>query len=76
MAALTKPPSCLKVFAIQHTMNDRPDHSSSQYTCNEYRAEMILLALQNKLQQTHLDEKERLEVIQEIARLEKIVGLT
>ncbi|MBU1567804.1 MAG: hypothetical protein KJ630_19535 [Proteobacteria bacterium] len=56
-------------------MNDHPDHSPSQYTCNEYRAEMILLALQNKLQRANLNEKERQEVLQEIARLEKVVGL-
>ena len=50
--------------------------SANQYTCNEYRAEMILLALQNKLKQANLSEEERQEVLQEIARLEKIVGLT
>jgi len=57
-------------------MNALPNHSSCQYTCNEYRAEMILLALQNKLTQANLSEEERREVLQEIARLEKIVGLT
>lgn len=55
-----------------NTMNDHP----GQYTCNEYRAEMILLALQNKLQQANLSEEARQEVLLEIARLEKIVGLT
>jgi hypothetical protein len=57
-------------------MHDHPNHSPSQYSCNEYRAEMILLALHNKLQQAKLGEEERLKVLQEIARLEKIVGLT
>lgn len=57
-------------------MNTLPNHSSCQYTCNEYRAEMILLALQNKLTQANLSEEERREVLQEIARLEKIVGFT
>jgi hypothetical protein len=57
-------------------MNEDPAPTLSQYTCNEYRAEMILLALQNKLQQGNLDEKERTEVLREIGRLEKIVGLT
>jgi len=52
-----------------------PRQPGNQYTCNEYREEMILLALQNKLQQPHLDEKERQEIVQEIARLEKVVGL-
>jgi hypothetical protein len=57
-------------------MNDHPNHCPSQYTCNEYRAEMILLALQNKLQLANLSEQERREIFREIARLEKIVGLT
>ena len=47
----------------------------NQYTCNEYRAEMILLALQNKLQYLDLSDNERQELLLEIARLEKIVGL-
>ncbi len=57
-------------------MNDHSDSVPGQYTCNEYRAEMILLALQNKLQHANLGEEERQEVLLEIARLEKIVGLT
>jgi hypothetical protein len=57
-------------------MDKCPDPSPCQYTCNEYRAEMTLLALQNKLRQTGLREEERQEVLLEIARLEKIVGLT
>jgi len=48
--------------------------SSSQYTCNEYREEMILLSLQRKLQQT-LSDEERQKVLAEIARLEKAMGL-
>ena len=58
------------------TMNDRPDHSLTPYTCNEYREEMILLALQKRLQQTNLSDLERQEILGEIARLEKIVGLS
>jgi len=57
-------------------MNDHFDSVPGQYTCNEYRAEMILLALRNKLQKANLSEKERQEVLLEIARMEKIVGLT
>ncbi len=58
-------------------MPESPDHSSSsQYTCNEYRAEMILLALHNKLQQGDLSEKARQEILLEITRLEAIIGFT
>lgn len=49
--------------------------ASSPYTCNEYRAEMILLALHKKLQQPNISEHDRLEVAREIARLEKKIGM-
>jgi hypothetical protein len=77
MAALKKP-SILPEDSdsVENTMDDHSLQSSGQYTCNEYRAEMILLALQNKLQQPNLNEMERRELLQEIARVEKIVGLT
>jgi hypothetical protein len=57
-------------------MDHRPDPPPGPYTCNEYRVEMILLALQKKLQQQNLAEVERQELLREIARLEKIVGLS
>jgi hypothetical protein len=57
-------------------MDHRPDSPPGPYTCNEYRTEMILLALQKKLQRENLGEAERGELLREIARLEKIVGLS
>lgn len=45
-----------------------------QYTCNEYREEMILLALRQKLQRSDLTENERTKLVQEIADLEKTIG--
>ncbi len=62
------------MFLPYNTMNDHPDSLPGQYTCNEYRAEMILLALQNKLQHANLGEEELREILLEITRLEKIVG--
>ena len=47
---------------------------SSQYTCNEYREEMILLALQHKLQKSDLTNEEKTKLMEEIARLEKTIG--
>lgn len=44
------------------------------YTCNEYREEMILLALRRRLQQPDLEGEERERLIGEIARLEKAIG--
>ncbi len=55
-------------------MNRDPQPTGSQYTCNEYRQEMILLALRQKLQRPDLSADERQKLAQEIARLEKDIG--
>ena len=57
-------------------MEDQHELPTCQYTCNDYRAEMMLLAQQQRLLRTDLSEEERLQILAEIARLEKIVGLT
>jgi hypothetical protein len=45
------------------------------YTCNEYREEMVLLALQIRLRKTDLTAEEREALQREIASLEKKMGL-
>lgn len=40
------------------------------YTCAEYRQEMLLLALQNRLHQSELTEEERREIEERIRKLE------
>lgn len=47
---------------------------SSQYTCNDYRAEMIILSLQKQLQQPDLSDEKRKQLLDELARLEKEFG--
>lgn len=47
---------------------------SPPYTCKEYREEMILLALQQKLQRSDLTENERRTLLAEITRLEEKIG--
>ena len=47
---------------------------SRQYTCNDYREEMILLGLRQKLQRQDLTSAERKRLTEEIARLEKAIG--
>ena len=47
----------------------------SKYTCNEYREEMILLALQRKLAAGDLTSEEREELLTQIAELEKQMGI-
>lgn len=48
--------------------------SSTIYTCNEYREEMMLLALRQKLADPGLRENERSRLKEEIAELEKKIG--
>lgn len=56
-------------------MTASPDTTRQRYTCNEYRQEMILAALQRSLMNPELsgEEKERIE--KEIAELEQAMGL-
>ena len=51
------------------------DRSPQVYTCNEYRQEMILLALRRKLLLADLTEEERRRLAEEISRLEKELGM-
>lgn len=48
---------------------------TSTYTCNEYREEMILLALQRRLASPDLSDRERKDLLEEIARVEKQMGI-
>jgi len=57
-------------------MKDHPELPTTRYTCNDYRAEMMLLAQQQRLLRTDLSEEERQIILLEIKRLENIVGLT
>lgn len=55
-------------------MTRKQDTNQTVYTCNEYREEMILLALRRRLQQPDLAEEEKTRLAGEIARLEKEFG--
>lgn len=48
--------------------------AASQYSCNDYRAEMILLSLQKQLQNPDLSDEKRKKLLEELARLEKEFG--
>jgi hypothetical protein len=48
--------------------------SSSTYTCNEYREEMILLALRQKLHNPDLSRKDKDKLEKEIIELEAKIG--
>jgi len=49
--------------------------TSNQYTCQDYRAEMILISLNKKLVNPDLSDKERQNIHREIQRLEKQMGM-
>jgi len=58
-------------------MNDKndTDTSVSNYTCNDYRAEMILLSLQRRLNRPDIGEHERKEIEAEIDRVKEEMGM-
>ena len=49
--------------------------TTSTYTCNDYREEMILLGLNKQLARPDLTAEEREHLLREIARVEKQMGL-
>lgn len=53
----------------------KENSGKNNYTCNEYREEMILAALQRRLQQEDLSEEERAELLREIAEFEERMGM-
>lgn len=48
-------------------MNDK----THNYTCTDYRQEMILLGLKKRLQDPEISEREKEEIQKEIKKLEK-----
>jgi len=49
--------------------------SKGNYTCKEYREEMILLGLQKQLSCQNLTPEEKASLLKEIARVEKQMGI-
>lgn len=46
-----------------------------EYTCNDYRAEMILLGLKRRLEQEDLSKEEKEDILFKIKELEQKMGL-
>ena len=46
-----------------------------KYTCSDYRIEMILVSLRQRLRQEDLDESERKEILAQIEKLEATMEL-
>jgi hypothetical protein len=45
------------------------------YTCHDYRKEMVLLGLRNRLNTSELSEEEKQNILSEICRLEEEIGM-
>ncbi|MBU1344473.1 MAG: hypothetical protein KKE44_17635 [Proteobacteria bacterium] len=54
---------------------EKSEPSVGQYTCNEYRQEMILLGLQKRLSSPDLTPEEKESLLKEIARNEQQMGI-
>ena len=44
-----------------------------KYTCNEYRQEMVLLGLKNRLSSENLSDEEKQNLVEEIKKLEVVM---
>lgn len=51
------------------------ENYKNKYTCNEYRDEMLLLALNKRLNEHDLSEDEKQRIIKEIKKLESVMGM-
>jgi len=51
------------------------DKNTGNYTCNEYREEMMLLGLKKRLSQGNLSEEEKRAVKEDIKQLESLMGM-
>ena len=49
--------------------------NKGNYTCNDYREEMILLGLQKRLNQGKLTEEEKRDLLKEIEIIERQMGM-
>ncbi|MCG8687545.1 MAG: hypothetical protein MI892_21905 [Desulfobacterales bacterium] len=54
---------------------DNPKQKTSNYTCNDYREEMILLGLQKQLAKPGLSPEEKETLKKQIIEVEKQMGL-
>lgn len=55
-------------------MTSKDKTESAKYTCNDYRQEMILLGLRQKLRRSDLTDEEKAKLMKEISTLEKAIG--
>jgi len=46
-----------------------------EYTCKDYRTEMLLLSLERRLHQENLSEAEKKAILSEIQKIRKTMGL-
>ena len=56
-------------------MSQTKKSETSQYTCNDYREEMILLGLQRRLKNPDLTDEEKKAIQAEIKKIEKLMDM-
>ncbi|MCG8619960.1 MAG: hypothetical protein MI802_27385 [Desulfobacterales bacterium] len=54
---------------------EKTEQKTANYTCNDYRAEMVLLGLQRQLARPDLTPEEKAELKARIVEAEKQMGL-
>ncbi len=54
---------------------DTAKSEKQQYTCSDYRAEMILMSLQRRLEQNDLSDSEKQSLEAEIKRIKLEMGM-
>jgi hypothetical protein len=50
-------------------------NKKDNYTCSDYRQEMILLGLRKQLNDEHLTDKEQQQILVQIEKLEEKMGM-
>ena len=60
-------------MSLSQKSGEREHFGTGPYTCNEYRQEMMLLGLKNRLSGENLSDKEKQNLVQEIKKLEAVM---
>ena len=60
-------------MSLMQRLGKRERFEIGSYGCSEYRQEMTLLGLKNRLSSENLSDEERLNLIEEIKKLEVVM---
>ena len=60
-------------MSLTQRLDKRGRFESGSYTCSDYRQEMMLLGLENRLSSENLSDEERRNLVEEIKKLETVM---